>query len=75
MAVVMGAALGAILGSFVTVVALALIWGRERLRAITAKGAVAVRRHGPFLVSLEYPKLPPNPKYGQRVAVPSGKTR
>ena len=58
MAFVMGAALGAILG-------------RERLRAITAKGAVAVRRHGPFLVSLEYPKLPPNPKYGQRVAVPS----
>lgn len=56
MAFVMGAALGAILGSFVTVVALALIWGRERPRAITAKGAVAVRRHGPFLVSLEYPK-------------------
>lgn len=48
MAFVMGAALGAILGSFVTVVALALIWGGGRPRAITAKGVVAVRRHGPF---------------------------
>nr|DAX46732.1 MAG TPA: hypothetical protein [Caudoviricetes sp.] len=32
---------------------------------------MAVRRHGPFFVSLEYPKLPPNPKYGQRIAAPS----
>lgn len=30
-----------------------------------------MNRHGPFLVSLEYPKWAQNPKYGQRVAVPS----
>nr|DAP08077.1 MAG TPA: hypothetical protein [Caudoviricetes sp.] len=32
---------------------------------------MAVRRHGPFLVSLEYPKWAQNPKYGQCVAVRS----
>ena len=71
MAFVMGAALGAILGSFVTVVALALIWGESDRGRQQQKGAVAVRRHGPFLVSLEYPKWAQNPKYGQRVAVRS----
>lgn len=48
MAFVMGAALGAILGSFVTVVALALIWGGSDRGRQQQKGAVAVRRHGPF---------------------------
>lgn len=71
MAFVMGAALGAILGSFVTIIAFALICGGSDRGRQQQKGAVAVRRHGPFLVSLEYPKWAQNPKYGQRVAVRS----
>lgn len=56
MAFVMGAALGAILGSFVTVVALALIWGgsdRERQRQ---KGPWRFVATAPF----SYPSNIPN---------------
>ena len=54
MAFVMGAALGAILGSFVTVVALALIWGGSDRGDNNKKGPWRFVATAPF-VSLEYP--------------------
>lgn len=65
--------LGSLFGGTVATIGLCIVSvnRRYRPRSIAAKGAVATNRHGPFFVSLEYPKWAQNHKYGQRVAAPS----